>query len=126
MKAKGWIWWLFVLAALYDGILGLLFLAAPGDVFERFQVAPPNHFGYVQFSAALLLIFAWMFAAVAMAPQRNRNLIPYGMGLKAAYCSLVFYYWFTIQIPTMWKPFAVADLAFLVLFLLAYVQLGKR
>jgi hypothetical protein len=126
MKAKGWIWWLFVLAALYDGILGLLFLAAPGDVFERFLVAPPNHFGYVQFSAALLLIFAWMFAAVAMAPQRNRNLIPYGMGLKAAYCSLVFYYWFTIQIPTMWKPFAVADLAFLGLFLLAYVQLGKR
>lgn len=126
MKTKGWIWWLFVVAALYDGILGLIFLLAPGALFERFEVPPPNHFGYVQFPAALLLVFAWLFAAVALAPERNRNLIPYGMGLKTAYCALVFYYWFTIQIPTMWKPFAVADLVFLVLFLLAYVQLGKK
>jgi hypothetical protein len=126
MKTKKWISWLFVLSAIYDGILGLLFLAAPGLAFERFGVTPPNHFGYVQFPAALLLVFAWMFAAVAMAPERNRNLIPYGMGLKAAYCLVVFYYWLTIQIPPMWKPFAIADLGFLALFFLAYVQLGKR
>ena len=117
---------LFVVAALYDGILGLVFLLAPGALFEWFGITPPNHYGYVQFPAFLLLLFAWMFTAVAMAPQKNRNLIPYGIGLKVAYCSLVFYYWFSKGVPGMWKPFAVIDLVFLVLFVLAFVRLGER
>ena len=49
---------LFLVAAIYDGVLGILFLFKPGLAFELFEVVPPNHFGYVQFSAILLLIFA--------------------------------------------------------------------
>lgn len=124
MKTKNWIVILFVVAALYDGILGLVFLMAPNAMFDRLGVTPPNHFGYVQFPAALLLIFAWLYAAVARAPEKNRNLIPYGMGLKVAYCGVVFYYWLTTAIPGMWKPFAIADLIFLLLFGIAFTQLG--
>ena len=107
---------LFVLAALYDAILGLAFLFAPGAVFDRFGVTPPNHLGYVQFPAALLIVFAAMFAAVARDPAANRNLIPFGILLKVSYCGVVFGYWFTTGIPGMWKPFAVADVAFALLF----------
>jgi hypothetical protein len=114
---------LFVLAALYDGFLGLAFLFSPAAVFALFEVTPPNHFGYVQFPAALLLVFALMFAAVARAPERNRNLIPYGVLLKVSYCGVVFGYWFTSGIPTMWKPFAIADLVFVVLFCWSYLAL---
>ena len=116
---------LFVTAALYDGLLGLAFLIAPGAVFNTFAVTPPNHFGYVQFPAALLLVFALMFAAVAKDPVRNRGLIPYGMLLKLAYCGVTFAYWFTGGIPVMWKPFAVADLVFLAFFAWAYLSLGQ-
>ncbi len=123
MKTKTAIVWLFVIAALYDGILGLLFLVAAPAVFEYFQVTPPNHLGYVQFPALLLLVFALMFAAVARHPQANRNLIPYGVLLKVSYCGVVFAYWAMGNIPGIWRPFAVFDLAFLLLFGWAYINL---
>ena len=98
MKTKQMISVLFFLAAVYDGVLGGVFLLAPSVIFQRFEVPPPNHFGYVQFPALLLLIFAWMYASVAYAPEKNSSLIPYGIALKVAYCGLVFYYWFTVDI----------------------------
>ena len=116
---------LFAVAALYDGLLGLAFLAAPAALFAFYGVAPPNHFGYVRFPAAILIVFALMFLAVARDPAGNRNLIPYGVLLKFAYCGVVSYYWFSVGLPDMWKPFAVDDLVFLVLFAWAYAALRR-
>jgi len=116
---------LFILAAIYDGVLGFAFLFASSDVFKKFDVTPPNHFGYVQFPAALLLVFALMFLAIAIHPAKNRNLIPYGILLKVSYCGVVCFHWFSKGIPDMWKPFCIADLAFLVLFLWAWVAAGS-
>jgi hypothetical protein len=115
---------LFFVAALYDGVLGVAFLVAPAAVFSGFGVTPPNHWGYVQFPAALLVTFALMFLTVARDPEGNRNLIPYGVLLKLSYCGIVFGYWFAAGIPGMWKPFAVADLAFLLLFVWAYATIA--
>jgi hypothetical protein len=111
---------LFWVSAAYDGFLGLAFVAAAGAIFEWAQVTPPNHLAYVQFPGALLIIFALMFAAVARKPVENRALIPYGILLKLSYCAIVFYYWFSSGIPTLWKPFAIADLACILLFAWAY------
>lgn len=120
MKSALWIRVLFVIAAAYDGILGITFLLIPARVFAYFAVTPPNHLGYVNFPAALLVVFALMFLAVARKPFENRNLIPYGILLKVSYCGVAFAYWFTQDVPGMWKPFAVFDVAFGVLFYLAY------
>lgn len=125
MKSRRWITVLFATAAVYDGVLGLAFLFGAGEVFRHFATPPPNHFGYVQFPAALLVVFALMFASVARAPAGNRNLIPYGILLKVSYCGVVFCPWFTSGIPNMWKPFAVLDLLFLVLFAGAWKSPGK-
>jgi hypothetical protein len=117
---------LFVIAALYDGLLGAAFLFRAEALFEWLEVPPPNHFGYVHFPAALLLVFALMYLAVAINPQGNRNLIPYGMLLKVSYCGTICYHWFTAGVPAIWKPFVFFDLIFLVLFAWAYHSLGKR
>jgi len=90
------------------------------------NVSEPNHFGYVQFPAALLIIFAFMFAAIARAPSANRKLIVYGIFLKLSYCTVAFGYWFTEGIPGIWKPFAVFDLVFLALFIVSYLHLSKQ
>ncbi len=126
MKQRLAITALFAVAALYDGLLGLIFLTAAGSIYQWFDITPPNHFGYVHFPAALLLVFALMFAAVALAPHRNRNLIPYGILLKVSFCSVAFYHWFATGIPTMWKPLAICDLVFIVPFVWAYRNLGKE
>lgn len=125
MKQK-WIRPLFLLAAFYDGILGLAFIVAPAGIFAMYGVEPPNHMAYVQFPAMLLILFAIMFYRVAMDPVRNRDLILYGCGLKFAYCSLAFWYMLTTRIPAMWVPWAYADLLFLLLFFLSWKSTGGR
>lgn len=117
---------LFVVAALYDGLLGLIALFWSSRLFAFFGVTPPNHPGYAQFPGALLVVFAVMFASVARSPVGNRNLIPYGMLLKVSFCGVVFFHWFTAGLPDMWKPFAIADAVFFVLFAWAYVRLRQQ
>ncbi len=114
---------LFVLAALYDGLLGISFLLAANQIYTKFGVTAPNHPGYVQFPAALLIIFGIMFLAVARNPVGNRNLIPYAMLLKVAYCGVVLFHWVGDNIPDLWKPFCIADLFFLVAFTWAWLIL---
>lgn len=116
---------LFVIAALWDGLLGLAFLLAAGALFRWFGVTPPNHFGYVHFPAALLIAFGLMFAVVARNPAANRNLIPFGMLLKVSFCGVIFYHWIDAGLPDMWKPFAFVDLVFLAFFIWAYALLGR-
>jgi hypothetical protein len=124
MRATRPIQALFLVAALYDGALGAIFLIAPGLVFQWANVTPPNHFAYVQFPAALLIIFGLMFAAIARDPAGNRDLIVYGILLKLSYFGIAFWYWFTAGIPGLWKPFAVIDLVMAGLFVWCYQALG--
>lgn len=125
MKSSSLLPLFFIIAALYDGILGGVFLFSPGYAFEVFKTTPPNHPGYVQFPAALLLVFAIMFIVIALNPSGNRRLIPYGILLKISYCGVVFRHWFDGGIPDMWKPFAILDLVFLLLFAWAFLVLEK-
>ena len=114
-----WIRSLFVVSALYDGVLGLLFLFAWRSVFRDMEVTPPNHPGYVQFPALLLIIFGLLFLQIARDPIANRNLIVYGIGLKLAYSGVVFWHELTSGIPNMWVWFAWIDLWFLALYVIA-------
>ena len=123
--SRDWYRGLFVVAALYDGLLGLAFFFGWRFVFDLFQVTPPNHGGYVQFSAALLMLFGLLFLRIARDPVGNRDLIPYGMGLKVAYCGLVFWYQATAGIPFMWVPFAWLDVAFLAAFIVVWRGLAE-
>ena len=117
---------LFLIAALYDGILGIAFLISPTGIFAMYGVEPPNHMAYIQFPAFLLIIFAIMFYRVAMDPVRNRDLILYGCGLKVSYCMLVLVYALTSGISSMWIPWAWADLVFLVGFVLSWRVIGQQ
>ncbi|MBU4251803.1 MAG: hypothetical protein KKC39_02785 [Candidatus Omnitrophica bacterium] len=126
MGTPKWIKPFFVVAGLYDGILGLLFLLVPYQLFKAANVPPPNHVGYVQFPALLLVIFAIMFFNIAKNPLANRSLILYGILLKISYSGVVLFHWFSVNIPPMWVVFAFLDLGFLALFIVARRALGKQ
>lgn len=118
-----WIRLLFVVAAIYDFVIGLVFLLYGPQLFDSAGVPQPNHWGYIQFGSLMLIIFGVMFFVIAVAPLANRNLIPFGMLLKASYCGLTFYYWSTTDLPSLFKPFAIIDLIMLALFALAFRKL---
>src|SRR4051794_480770 len=115
-----WFRALFLIAGLYDALIGLAFLFAGHRIFEAFSVPPPNHWAYIEFASALLVVFGLMFFAIAQRPDANRNLIPYGMLLKVSYIGVAGYYWVLRDIPSLFKPFAIIDAVMLVLFALAY------
>lgn len=115
----------FAVAAVYDGILGFAFLFAAEALLQRFGVTPPNHPGYLQFIAALLIIFGLMFLALARDPIGNRNFIPYGILLKVSYCAVAFFHWFGGNLPAVWMPMAVIDLLFLPFFVWAYKVVNR-
>jgi hypothetical protein len=125
MKIPSWISPLFLISALYDGVLGILFALAPAYLYRLFDVPPPNHMGYVRFPACLLLIFGLMFLQVARDPVKYRHLILYGILLKLSYCGVTLAYWLKSGIPGMWKPFTFIDFAMGALFVWAYMILGK-
>ena len=81
----------FVIAGLYDFVIGLVFLFAGASIFKAAGVPAPNHWAYSQFASLLLLVFGTMFFAIAADPIANRNLIPFGMLLKLSYTGLVAY-----------------------------------
>jgi hypothetical protein len=112
----------FVIAGLYDFVIGLVFLSMGPQIFDATGVPPPNHWAYIQFGSLLLMVFGTMFFAVAYDPVANRNLMPFGLLLKLSYTGLVAYYWFTTDCPMLFKPFAIIDALMFVVFLLAYSQ----
>jgi hypothetical protein len=115
---------LFVIAGLYDFVIGLTFLLFGTRLFDAAGVPQPNHWGYIQFGALMLMIFGLMFFSVARNPVANRNLIPYGILLKLSYSALAGYYWAATDCPTLFKPFVVIDALMLILFWMAYNSLA--
>jgi hypothetical protein len=117
---------IFAIAAAYDFLIGLAFLVAGPLIFERAGIPAPNHWGYIQFAALMLMIFGLMFVAITIDPRGQRSLMRYGLLLKLSYCGLVGYYWMTTDVPMLFKPFAIIDAIMYVLFLASYLHLGKR
>jgi len=111
---------LFVIAGLYDFLIGLTFLFFGAQLFDAAGVPQPKHWAYIQFGALMLMIFGTMFLTIARDPVRNRDLIPFGLMLKLSYVGLATYYWATTDIPMLFKPFAVVDALMFILFWMAY------
>lgn len=117
---------LFLLAGLYDAVLAIIFLLYPAEIFAFYEVTPPNHWAYIQFPALLLIVFAIMFFRISTDPVKHRELILYGCGLKAAYAGTAFWHDFNQGISSMWIPWAWMDLAFLIVFILIWLSLGRQ
>ena len=97
-----------------------------GRAVRAFRVEPPNHFGYVQFPAALLVVFGMMFLAVARNPAAQSQPHPLrhpaqGVLLRHRLRLLVH-----AGLPLLWKPFAVCDVVFAVLFLRSWQLLDEK
>jgi hypothetical protein len=115
-----WITTIYYASAVYDAAIAAVFLFAAAPVFAAAGVALPAHMGYLHFPALILLVFAAMYARIARDPYGNRDFMPYGMGLKAAYILVAFGHWFAGNLPSLWVPIAWIDLAFLVAFVAAW------
>ena len=119
MKVSKWIPPVFYAATAYDGILGLIGLLIPVQLYAKFDVPLPGHMGYIYFLSLLMILVAVMFFNIARDAQANKNLIFYGILAKTSFCLVVFGYLLFGSIPALFVPFAFLDLIFLALFVIA-------
>ncbi len=122
----GWIKAIFFIAGVLDVLVGITFLFFANTIYDWMGVTRANHPGYIEFPALLIIIFGIMMIRIASDPIRFREFIWYGVGLKASYAGVVFYYMLSSGIPFMWVPFAIMDAVFLVLFITAWKMLGVK
>jgi len=123
--SKGWIKPLFFIAGIYDLVAGGLMLFAAAYIFRLTGTTAPDP-GYIQFPALLVMLFGIMFLFIAANPVARRELIAYGMGLKASYSGVIFWHQLTGSVAFLYVPLAWADFTFLVLFFLAWRSLAPK
>ncbi len=109
---------LFLVAGLYDFILGLVFFFFYIWLYGHFGITLPNHPEYVQAPALFIVILGVMFFYVYRNMYKNVDMVKIGILSKAAYSGLAFYHYHFTSLPVIFVVFAWFDLAFLVLFVM--------
>lgn len=110
---------LFLVAALYDGILGVAFFFLHRPIFEVFEVALPNNISYIHLTAGFVFVQGIGYWFVYRNMLRNIDLVKLGVIYKGIY-SLVAVYYLVIGelLHAIFAWFAVFD----ILFLLGFVR----
>ena len=117
---------LFIIAALYDFVLGLTFLFFLPFFFEEiFNIAVPNYPVFHQGGAAFVFVMGVGFYFVYLNMYRNVDIVKIGIIFKSVYTALAFYYVFIENMPWVFLVFGVLDLVFIMLFIL-FLRAFKR
>jgi len=110
---------LFLIAALYDFILGFIFFFFLPFFFEElFELAAPLYPSFYQGGAAFVFVMGVGFYFVYRNMYRNIDIVKLGIVFKSVYTILAFYYVFVESMPWIFSIFGLLDIIFIVLFLL--------
>ena len=123
MSIKG-IKTVFLVAAVYDIILGIVFGLFFKPIYNSFGAELPNHVGYIQLAGAFILVFGIGFYLVYKNPVQNQAIITLGILMKLLFVVIVLGHLLIDTVPAFYIPFALLDIVFLLLFL--YAQTGIR
>jgi hypothetical protein len=118
--------WLFLVAGVYDFVLGALFFLFYVAIYEHFGITLPNHPEYVQAPAAFIVILGIMLFYVFKDMYRNVDMVKIAALSKLAYSGLALYYQQATGLPAVFMVFAWCDLIFLGLFITFLVKVKGR
>jgi hypothetical protein len=105
----------FLVAAVYDIVLGIGFFFLYGPLFSALGIELPNNTSYIHLTAAFVFVQGLGYWFVYQDITGNRGIVKLGIVYKAVFAGLGFYY---LAIGQLLHPvflvFAVADACFLV------------
>ncbi|MCG3210713.1 MAG: hypothetical protein FOGNACKC_04344 [Anaerolineae bacterium] len=109
----------FIVAAVYDLLLGVVFFFFYQNIFNALSVPLPNNGSYAQLSAAFVFVQGISYYFVFQNLQRNIDIVKVGLIYKIVYSGVAFYYWAIGGLPhPMFALFGFLDLIFVVFFVL--------
>jgi hypothetical protein len=116
----------FLVAAVYDLILGAGFFLAYGPMFSLLGIELPNNISYIHLTAAFVFVQGLGYWFVYQDPIANRGIAKIGVAYKAAFAALSFYY---LAIGELLHPvfavFGALDVLFLIGFVLFLRAVGN-
>ena len=118
--------WFFLVAALYDMVLGALFVVAGESILRAIGMALPPHVAYIELAAIFIFIQGLGYWLVYRDPWANLGLVRMGVAYKAGYAGLAFYYLAIGKLPSLFFiPWAIIDVLFLLGFVM-FLRLAAR
>lgn len=119
MKNKKFYEGLFIVAAVYDLLLGFVFFLFYKSIFGAFNIPLPDNPSYAQLSAAFVFVQGLSYYFVYRNLERNIDIVKVGLVYKIVYAGVAFYYWIIGGLPhPMFALFGFLDLIFAILFVL--------
>ena len=117
---------LFLIAALYDFILGFIFFAFMNFFLEGvFKLPLPLYPAFFQAAAAFVFVMGVGFYFVYRNMYRNIDIVKVGIVFKLFYTGLAFYYVFFGGMPWIFSVFGFLDIIFIVFFIFFLRAIGK-
>src|SRR3989338_785018 len=111
---------LYLIAALYDLILGFGFLLFYKIIYKVLGMNLPENPAYLSLCAILIGIYGILLFMIHRNPENNRIAIVYAILIKFAFVAVVLYYWLFVGPEYVDIPFRIIagiDLIFAFLFL---------
>lgn len=121
---------LFLVAAIYDIVLGIVFTFFAGPAFDLLDIRDEMpEGGYIPLIGAFLFVIGIAYVLIYRGDLwRNRDLILVGVLYKLAYSAIAFTFWAMGEVPHIVFPalFGVVDAVFFVLMLECWIYLRRH
>lgn len=119
---------LFLAAAIYDLILGIMFFFFYKPIYAYFNITLPTYPMYLQMAAAFVIAMGVGYYFIYKNLYRNIDLVKLGIVYKLVYSGLTSYFYFADLANITFFWLALFDAIFLVLFVwfLVYAQKNGR
>lgn len=118
---------LFLVAALYDFILGFIFLFFYKPIFRILEISIPADPSPLSLSAAFVFTLGFAYYLIYKNIEGNFDLVKVGIFYKFTYVLISFYYFIFGSVPHMiFVVFGLLDAVFLILFLEFFIYIIKN
>lgn len=109
----------FLVAALYDIVLGAAFFILYAPLFSALGIELPNSITYIHLTAAFVFVQGVGYWFVYQDPEANHGIVKTGVVYKIAFAGLSFFYLAIGQLPhPVFAVFGAMDVLFLIGFLM--------
>ncbi|HJO14578.1 MAG TPA: hypothetical protein QGG70_00845 [Candidatus Pacearchaeota archaeon] len=116
---------MFLVAAIYDLILGIIFFFFYKQAYAFFNITIPTYPMYLQMAAAFVMAMGVGYYFIYTNLYRNIDLVKLGIVYKIVYSGLTSYFYFVDLANITFFWFAIIDAIFLILFVWFLVYAKK-